>query len=108
MSALTTVAATAIAATSAAAAVASFFAYVHFATRSEAHAARDEAMALAQTRGEVIADLRLRLDALERRLSEMTRAYDALAMLLCHVRADLEQRPDDVERPLARIRELLG
>ena len=99
MSALTTAAATAIAATSAAAAVGSFFAYLHFAARTEAHAARDEALALAHTRGEVIADLRLRVDALERQLAETTRDHDALAILLYDIRADLERSPPDVERP---------
>jgi len=104
MSALTTAAATAVAATSAAAAVGSFFAYLHFAARTEAHAARDEALALAHTRGEVIADLRLRVDALERQLAEATRDHDALTILLYDIRADLERSPPDVERPLARLR----
>ena len=92
MSALTTAAATAIAAASAAATVGSFFAYLHFAGRTEAHAARDEALALAHTRGEVIADLRLRVDALERQLAEVAHERDALALLLSDLRLELERR----------------
>jgi aspartate aminotransferase-like enzyme len=137
MSMLATAAATAIAAASAAAAVGTFLAYVYFARRSEAHAARDEALALAKTRGEVIVDLRQRLDTLERRLRttrvdcenrvraletalqtmeaearehayRMQRFYAAsLSDLLRAVQANLEHKPPDVERALARIRDLL-
>ena len=137
MSLLATAAATAIAAASAAAAVGTFLAYLYFARRSEAHAARDEALALASTRGEVIVDLRQRLVTLERRLRRtradcenrvreletalqrteaearehayrMQRFYAAsLSDLLRDVQADLENEPPNLERVLARIRELL-
>ena len=126
MSPLATAAATIIAAASAAAAVGSFFAYLHFSARSEAHAARDEALALAETRRETIADLRRRLEALEQQLNETTAALgrseadarenayrmqrfyaSSLAELLRDVRSDLEASPPNVERPLARIRRLL-
>jgi ABC-type anion transport system duplicated permease subunit len=127
----------AIAAASAAATVGTFFAYLYFVQRSEAHAAREEAMALAETRGEVIVDLRRRLrllerllrdttEALERRVREleatlqrteaeardqayrMQRFYSAsLSELLRTVQADLEQDPPNVERALRRVRQLL-
>jgi hypothetical protein len=132
-----TAAATAIAAASAAAAVGTFLAYLYFARRSEAHAAREEALALAETRGEVIVDLRQRVVALERRLKKATadcekrvrvletaletteaearehayrmqRFYAAsLSDLLRDVQADLENEPPNVEGALARVRELL-
>jgi hypothetical protein len=78
--------ATAIAAASAAAAVGTFLAYLYFARRSEAHAAREEALALAETRGEVIVDLRQRLVALERRRRK--------------TRVDCENRVRDLETAL--------
>jgi hypothetical protein len=137
MSLVATSAATTIAATSAAAVVATFFAYVYFARRSEAHAARDEAMALAETRGEVIVDLRRRLRLLERLLRDTTQALErrvreleatlqkteaeardqayrmhrfyaaSLSEVLHSVQGDLEQNPPKVENALARIRQLL-
>jgi len=137
MSLLATTAASAIAAASAAAAVGSFIAYLYFARRSEAHAAREEALALAETRGEVIGDLRLRLATLERRLRETTedcesrvreletaiqakesearenayrmqRFYAAsLSDLLRDMQGNLEREPPNLERALRRIRELL-
>ena len=137
MSLLAITAASAIAAASAAAAVGTLFAYLYFARRTEAHAAREEALALAETRGEVIGDLRLRLATLERRLRETTedcegrvreleraiqakesdarenayrmqRFYAAsLFNLLRDVQANLENKPPNLEGALARIRELL-
>jgi hypothetical protein len=137
MSLLATAAATAIAAASATAALGTFVAYLYFARRSEAHAVREEALALAETRGEVIVDLRGRLEVLDERLRQLTasceqrvrelesalaraeaearehayqmqRFYAAsLADLLRDLRADLEGKPPNLERPLARIRELL-
>jgi hypothetical protein len=137
MSLLAASASTVIAAASAAAAVGTLFAYLHFARRSDAHAARDEALALAETRGEVIVDLRRRLAALERRLRKTTvdsvnrvreletllqkaetearedayrmqRFYAAaLSDLLRDVQSDLENEPPDLERTLARIHELI-
>jgi Skp family chaperone for outer membrane proteins len=137
MSLLAISTATAIAAASAAAAVGTFLAYLYFARRSEAHAVREEALALAKMRGEVITDLRGRLEALDQRLwdlkadceqrvrelesaldkaeaearehaYQMQRFYAAsLAALLRDLRADLEGTPPNLERPLARIRDLL-
>jgi molybdopterin converting factor small subunit len=137
MSLLATAAATAIAAASAAAAIGTFVAYLYFARRSDAHAAREEALALAETRGEVILDLRQRLAATERRLRQTTtncenrvrelenslqtietearehayrmqRFYAAsLSDLLRDVQADLQNTPPNLEAALARIRELL-
>jgi ABC-type anion transport system duplicated permease subunit len=127
----------AIAAASAAAAIGTFFAYLYFVHRSEAHAARDEAMALAETRGEVIVDLRRRLRLLERLLRDATGAWErrvceleatlqkteaeareqaygiqrfyvaSLSELLRTVQADLEQDPPNVEKVLSRVRQLL-
>lgn len=138
MSLLATTAATAIAAASAAAAVGTFLGYVYFAWRSQAHAARDEALALSETRGAVIVDLRRDLAALEQQLRETTvdcenrvrkleralqrtedearehayrmqRFYAAsLSDLLRDVQTDLEAKPPNVEGALARIRDLLG
>lgn len=137
MSLLATTTASAIAAASAAAAVGTFFTYLYFARRSEAHAVREEALALAETRGEVIRDLRLRVATLERRLREtsedcesrvrelettiqakeseardnayrMQRFYVAsLSDLLRDVQVNLEREPPNLERALRRIREVL-
>jgi hypothetical protein len=126
-----------IAAASAAATVGTFFAYLYFVLQSEAHAARDEAMALAETRGEVIADLRRRLRLLERLLRDTTEALErrvreleatlqrteaearehaygiqrfyaaSLSEFLRTVQADLEQDPANVQRALSRVRQLL-
>ena len=130
-------ASTVIAAASAAGAVGTLFAYLHFARRSDVHAARDEALALAETRGEVIVDLRRRLAELEQRLRittvdsvnrlrelesllqktetearedayRMQRFYAAaLSDLLRDVQSDLENEPPNLERTLARIHELI-
>jgi hypothetical protein len=102
-----------------------------------ASAAREEALALAETRAEVIAELRVRLEALEQRHRRMKadcdkrihklqralehdraeareqayqtqRLYAALfADLLEGLRADLEAVPPDHDAALARIRQLL-
>lgn len=134
---LATAAEIAIAAASAAAVVGSLFAYLYFARRSDAHAAREEALALAETRGEVIVDLHRRLATLEQRLKETTvdrdrrvrelkrnlrkteadareHAYrmqrfyaSSLDDLLRGVQADLERKPPNLERALRRIRDLL-
>jgi DNA anti-recombination protein RmuC len=137
MSLLATATATAIAAASAAATVATFFAYLYFARRSDAHAAREEALALAETRREVIVDLRQRVATLEQRLRETTvdrerrlRALErslqrteaearehayrmqrfyatSLSDLLRDVQVDLEKKPPNLEGALTRIRDLL-
>jgi hypothetical protein len=127
-----------IAVLSASAAVASAILYVYFGRRSELSAAREEALALAETRRQVIADLQRRLASLERqsrrtdaewerRVSELQTALDttqqqaredayrtqhffsaALAELLSDLRRDLEPVPPNVEAALARIRKLLA
>ena len=126
-----------IAVLSAFAALLSVFLYLYFGRRSELSAAREEALALAETRRQVIADLQRRLDSLgqrhkrgkancERRVSELQTALDAtqaqardeayrtqrffsaaLFDLLNDLRDDLEPVPPDVEAALARIRKLL-
>lgn len=118
--------------------IGSFLAYLYFVQRSKANDARDEALALATTRREVIADLRAQLASSEesrlrletqadRRIRELERALgDAraeareqayqtqrlyaigLSDVLAGVRRDLEAVPADVERALRRIRELLA
>lgn len=126
-----------IAALSAFTALASVSLYLYFGRRSELSAAREEALALAETRRQVIADLERRLDLLEqrykrsetdcgRRVSELQTALEktqgqardeafrtqhffaaALSDLLNDLRNDLEPVPPDVEAALARIRKLL-
>jgi hypothetical protein len=115
-----------------------FLAYLYLVQRSSTNAARDEALALAETRREVIADLRAQLASSEetrarleaqadRRIRKLETALkDAraeareqayqiqrlyatgLADVLAGVRRDLEAVPADVERALSRIRELLA
>jgi hypothetical protein len=127
-----------IAVLSALAAVASVFLYLHFGRLSERSAARDEALALAETRRQVIVDLQRRLDALERRrrraeaecerrIDDLQAALDtthrvareeayraqhffsaALSDLLNELRSELEAVPPNVEAALARIRKLLA
>lgn len=127
---------TVIAAATAFAAVASVVLYAYFGRRADLVAAREEALALAGTRREVIDDLRRRLhllekrqkrskEACERRVRELQSALDktrvqarddayqtqrfyaaALFELLTDLRTDLERRPPDVESALARIRKL--
>jgi chromosome segregation ATPase len=126
-----------IAALSTFAALASVFLYLHFGRRSELSAAREEALALAETRRQAVVDLRRRLDSLEhrhrrakadyeRRARELQTALDktqrqardeayrtqhffsaALSDLLNDLRKDLEPVPPDVEAALAHIRKLL-
>jgi len=129
---------TVIAALSAFAAVGSVFLYLHYGRRSELAAAREEALALAETRRQVIGDLQGHLESLERRhkrlkadcerrTRELQTALDttwtqareeayrtqhfytaALSDLLNDLRTDLERIPPDVEAALVRIRRLLA
>jgi hypothetical protein len=129
---------TVIAALSAFAALASAFLYLHFGRKSELAAAREEALDLAETRRQVIFDLRGRLESLERRhermkaecerrARELETALHATAMearedayrtqhfyaaalsdLLNDLRDDLERIPPDVETALVRIRRLFA
>jgi hypothetical protein len=128
---------TVIAALSAFAALASLFLYLYFGRRSDLAAAREEALALAETRRQVIGELRGRVKSLEvrnkrakatqeRRLRQLQAALDrtrmqardeaystqhffaaALSDLLNDLRRDLERTPPDVEAALRRIRKLL-
>jgi hypothetical protein len=129
---------TIVAAVSAFAAMATFLLYLHFGRRSDLAVAREEALALAETRRQVIADLRERLRSLEgeyrrsqaegeRRILELQSALDetraqarndayqtqhfyatALSELLNDLRSDLEQTPPNVEAALTQIRKLLA
>ena len=128
---------TVIAALSAFAALGSLVLYLYFGRRSEFAAAREEALALAETRREVIRELRARLESLERRqrrakaeserrIRELQAALNtsrqqarddayrtqhfhaaALSDLLNALRGDLERTPPDVDAALTRIRNLL-
>jgi hypothetical protein len=130
--------ATLVAVLSSVATIGGFLAYLYLVQRSSTNAARDEALALAETRREVIADLRAQLASSEesrmqletqadrriRKLEtaikdarteareqayQMQRLYaTGLADVLAGVRRDLEAVPADVERALSRIRELLA
>jgi hypothetical protein len=87
---------TAIGASAAATAAASFLVSLHLARRSDSNAARDEALALAETRRQVILDLRRQVASLERQLAT--------------ARLEDERRATDLaklEWMLARLCELL-
>lgn len=129
---------TIVAALSAFAAMASLLLYLHFGRRSDLAVAREEALALAETRRQVIVDLRERLRSLEeeytrsqadreRRILELQSELDetraqarndayqtqhlyaaALSEVLNDLRSDLEQTPPNVEAALAQIRKLLA
>ena len=129
---------TAIAALSAITAAASLLAYLHFVRRADLSSAREEALALAETRREVIRELHVQLrgaderrrrerSQCERRVRELQAALDrtraqashdayqtqhfyatALSDLLNELRTSLERTPPDVETALARIRKLLA
>jgi hypothetical protein len=130
--------ATIVAAVSAAAAIGTLLVYLHVARRTDIDAAREEALALAETRRQAIADLEKRLASLERwhryaaeasarRIRELEDALgnvnaearehayqmqcfyrSALAELLVGMREDLEAVPPNVDRALTRIRGLLA
>jgi hypothetical protein len=78
-------------------AVASLLLYLHSSRRSDKDSARDEALALAETRGQLVADLRATL--------RETRAEARESLIV--LRSHLEQSPPDVDAALARIRRLL-
>jgi DNA anti-recombination protein RmuC len=129
---------TVIAALSAFSALASLFLYLYFGRRSDLAAAREEALALAETRHEVILELQGRLESLEerhkrtkadraRRIRELQVALDktrtqardeayrtqhfyaaAFSDLLNDLRRDLERMPPDVDAALSRVRKLLA
>ena len=129
---------TVIAALSAFTALASLFLYLYFGRRADLAAAREEALALAETRRQVIREMRGNLESLNdrhkrtkadcaRRTRELQAALDktrtqardeayqtqhfyaaALSELLNDLRSDLQRMPPDVEAALARIRKLLA
>jgi hypothetical protein len=86
-----------LAVVSAIVAVTSLLLYLHSMRRSDKDSAREEALALAETRGQLVAELRASLHEMR------AQARDGLIL----VRRDLEQSPPDVEAALARIRRLL-
>ena len=130
--------ATLIATLSAIATIGGFFAYLYFSQRSDANIAREEALSLADTRREVIADLRSQLAAAEVQHRRMTLKYEkriraleralhdarseardqayqaqrlyaiGLVDVLDGIRRDLAAVPPDVDRALERIRNLLA
>jgi hypothetical protein len=133
MSAVVTIA---VAALSAVTAVASLFVYLYYVRRSDLVAAREEALALAETRRQVIGELRERLASVEeerertkagsaRRIRDLQAALDrtrsqarkdayqtqhfyaaAISDLADDLLDDLERTPPDVEAALKRIRKL--
>lgn len=128
---------TAVASLSAVTAVAGLLAYLYVVRRSDLVAAREEALALAETRRQVISELRERLKSSEerrgrakadsqRRIRELQVALDrtraearkdayqtqhfyaaALSELANGLLADLERGPPDLDAALIRIRRLL-
>ncbi len=127
-----------VAALSGLVAVATLFAYLYFVRRSDLVAAREEALALAETRRQVIRELQERLKSVEqrqkrtkadreRRIRELQAALDrtraqarkdayqtqhfyaaALSDLLNDLLDDLGRTPPDVEAALVRTRKLLA
>jgi hypothetical protein len=128
----------AVSALSAVTAVASLVVYLYVVRRSDFVAAREEALALAETRGQVIRELRDRLKVAEkrrgrekadsaRRIRELQAVLDrtraqarrdeyqtqhfhavALSDLANDLLTDLERTPPDIESAVVRIRKLLG
>ena len=88
--------ATLVAMLSGLATIGSFFAYLYTARRSNANAARDEALALAETRRQVIADLRRQNARSERRVRELERELEDL-------RANARDLEDALERMLRLV-----
>ena len=86
-----------LAVVSAIVAVVSLLLYIHSSRRSDKDSARDEALALAEIRAQVIGELRAAL--------EQARAETHANLTI--LRHELEQSPPDVEEALRRIRRLL-
>jgi hypothetical protein len=82
--------ATVVTTVSAAAALVSLVAYLYSLRRAEQTAAREEALALAETRKQMVAELRQRVAALERRNKQM--------------KASHERRIHELERAVERAR----
>jgi hypothetical protein len=68
--------ATLVSTLSVAAAVISLLAYLYSLRRTEQTAAREEALALAETRGQMVAELRERIESLERRNKRAKASYE--------------------------------
>jgi hypothetical protein len=130
--------ATLIGAVSAAAALAALLAYVYGLRRADQTSARDEALALAETRRQMVDELRRRLAALEHgqrrarasykaRVRELEQSLEqtrrdaseqayhvqrvyllALEESLAGIREELDKTPPNVGGALARIEELLA
>jgi hypothetical protein len=86
-----------LAVVSAIVAVVSLLLYIHSSRRSDMDSARDEALALAEIRAQVIRELRTAL--------EQARAETHANLTI--LRHELERSPPDVETALRRIRRLL-
>ena len=129
---------TLIGAVSAAAAVAAVLVYLYGLRRADQTAAREEALALAETRRQTVNELRRRVEALERgqrearayhrrRVRELENALErtrrearehayrsqrlyvlALDEALTEIRDELEKSPPAVDGALAKIQELLA
>jgi hypothetical protein len=129
---------TVVAVVSGAAAVGSLVLYFHVARRSDKDSAREEALALAETRGELIEELRAAVKVFERRQKRLRSDYEhrvhelekslaetraeaheqayqtqrfyaiALGDILANVRRHLDAEPPDVEGALLCIAELLA
>jgi hypothetical protein len=103
---VTSIATLAVAAVSAVGAVGMLLAFVYGLGRSDANAARQEAIALAATRGELIRDLNARLEAFEHAYQVQRTSTLVLVELLADVKHDIEAAPPRVDVALARIEEL--
>jgi hypothetical protein len=77
--------------------------YIHASRRSDRDSARDEALALAETRRELLLELRAALERNARELQAARLQTALLADRLVRARAQLEQAPPDVEGALASI-----
>jgi biopolymer transport protein ExbB/TolQ len=129
---------TLIGAVSAAAAVAGVLVYVYGLRHANQTAARDEALALAETRRQIVNELRRRVAALEHgqkearayhkaRVRELEQSLErtqrdareqayraqrlyvlALGEALARIRKELKKDPPNVEAALARIQEMLA
>jgi AcrR family transcriptional regulator len=134
---MSTVVTTVIAAISALAAVGTALLYLYFGRRDDLVAAREEALALAETRRQVIDELEARLSSIDLRAKRAKESYErrvrtlqssldktraqaqsdayqtqrfyaaALSELLIDIRRDLERSPPDVDSALRRILKLL-
>jgi hypothetical protein len=87
-----------VAALSAVATIGSFLTYLYFVQHSNANAAREEALALAETRRQVIADLEARLAASERRDRQRKRQIHQLEAALNEARIEAREHAYQMQR----------